>query len=239
MPEAVEFLENPKNVAENEGASEILLKGTGYGVRIIFPEGSSEETLLEKIRHFSSEATRLTRGMDLVLDFQGRTLSKEFLLRILSEFIWPGGFRILSWISYDADTLDLLRSSGFSTGEPAAAKTGGAKKESGANALLLVQSLRSGQRVEHEGDVVLLGHVNEGAEICASGSIFVWGRLKGVVHAGMGGGEHSISAGQFEAKQVRLGGKLCSSLGREMDWWGKAVIITLENDSLVVRELKL
>ena len=46
-------------------------------------------------------------------------------------------------------------------------------------------------------------------------------------------------AGQFEARQVRIGGKVSSPLGSEMEWWGKPVIITLENNSLVVRELQL
>lgn len=237
MAETVESLESPKGAAEHRGPSEILLKGTGYGVRMIFPESVLDDALLEDLRRFSGDAARLTRGIGVVLDLQGRTLPRAFLLRLLSEFVWTGDFRVLSWMSYNADTLDLLRASGFSTGEPSAGKS--EKKENAPNSLVLIQSLRSGQRVEHDGDVVLLGHMNEGAEIYASGNVFVRGRLKGVVHAGMHGGEFSISAGQFEAKQVRLGGKLCSSLGADMEWWGKAVVISLENDSLVVRELKL
>ena len=237
MAESVEFLENPKNIAEHERPTEILLKGTGYGVRMIFPEEKPENMLLEEAGRFSTEAARLTRGIDIVLDFQGRKLSRDFLLRLLSEFVWPGGFRILSWTSYDADTLELFRAAGFATGEPSSGKA--ERKNTPSNSLVLIQSLRSGQRVEHDGDVVLLGHMNDGAEIYASGNVFVRGRLKGVVHAGMSGGEYSISAGQFEAKQLRLGGKLCSSLGDDMEWWGKAVVVTLENNSLVVRELKL
>ena len=46
-------------------------------------------------------------------------------------------------------------------------------------------------------------------------------------------------AERFEATQVRIGGKICSSLGRESAWWGKAVLIALENGQLVTRELKL
>ena len=237
VAETVESLENPKDVAERRGTSEILLKGTGYGVRMILPEEKTDEELLREALAFSGDAARLARGIGVVLDFQGRSISRSFLLRFLSEFAWTGDFRVLSWMSYNADTLELFRASGFSTGEPSTARS--EKKESGGASLVLRQSLRSGQRVEHDGDVVLLGHMNEGAEICASGNVFVRGRLKGVVHAGMNGGEFSISAGQFEARQLRLGGKLCSSLGSDMEWWGTAVVISLENDSLVVRELKL
>ena len=233
----MQSLENLKNTVEQNEQSEVLLKGTGYGVRMVFPEAKTDDALMEELHCFSEEATRLTSGIGVALDFQGRTLTRGFLLRFLSEFVWTGDFSILSWMSYNADSLALLRSSGFSTGEPSAERV--AKKEHGTNSLVLIHSLRSGQRVEHDGDVVLLGHMNEGAEICASGNVFVRGRLKGVVHAGMHGGAFSISAGQFEARQLRLGGKLSSSLGSDLDWWGKSVLISLENDSLVVRELKL
>ncbi|GAB1427180.1 hypothetical protein MASR2M17_06060 [Aminivibrio sp.] len=46
-------------------------------------------------------------------------------------------------------------------------------------------------------------------------------------------------AGLFEAAQVRLGSKVSASLGSSMEWWGKPVIITCENNSLIVRELQL
>ena len=237
MAENMDSLEDRNNFPERDGGPEIILKGTGYGVRMILPEDMSDDALLEELLHFSGDAARLARGIGVVLDLQGRILDRSFMLRLLSEFVWTGAFRVLSWMSYNADTLEFLRSSGFLTGEPSSETV--ERKTGASNSLVLMQSLRSGQRVEHDGDVVLLGHMNEGAEICATGNVFVRGRLKGVVHAGMHGGQFCISAGQFEARQLRLGGKLCSTLGSEMEWWGKSVMISLENDSLVVRELKL
>ncbi|HOO87202.1 MAG TPA: hypothetical protein PK442_05825, partial [Synergistales bacterium] len=123
MAGTVESLENPKDTAEHRGTSEILLKGTGYGVRMILPETKTDEDLLQEALAFSGEAARLTRGIGVVLDFQGRTISRAFLLRFLSEFVWTGAFRVLSWMSYNADTLELFRASGFSTGEPTAARS--------------------------------------------------------------------------------------------------------------------
>lgn len=54
-------------------------------------------------------------------------------------------------------------------------------------ALFLNRTLRSGTRVEFPGHVVVLGDVNPGAEIVAEGNIVVWGRLRGMVHAGAKG----------------------------------------------------
>lgn len=45
-------------------------------------------------------------------------------------------------------------------------------------------TVRSGDMVEFDGNVVIVGDVNAGAEIKASGSIFVLGTLRGTAHAG-------------------------------------------------------
>ncbi|HZG66613.1 MAG TPA: septum site-determining protein MinC, partial [Herpetosiphonaceae bacterium] len=50
--------------------------------------------------------------------------------------------------------------------------------------LLVHRTLRSGQVLRHHGHLTLLGDVNPGAEIVASGSIVVWGRLRGTAYAG-------------------------------------------------------
>ncbi len=46
-------------------------------------------------------------------------------------------------------------------------------------------TLRSGQRIAHGGSVVILGDVNPGAEVLAGESVVVWGRLRGMVEAGL------------------------------------------------------
>jgi septum site-determining protein MinC len=49
---------------------------------------------------------------------------------------------------------------------------------------VIKRTLRSGQVIHHPGHVVIIGDVNPGAEIRAGGSVIVWGRLRGIVHAG-------------------------------------------------------
>lgn len=72
-------------------------------------------------------------------------------------------------------------------------------------ALFLTKTLRSGTRVEFAGHVVVLGDVNPGAEIIAEGNVIVWGRVRGVVHAGFKGNRKSvICALDLSAAQVRI-----------------------------------
>lgn len=66
-------------------------------------------------------------------------------------------------------------------------------------------SLRSGQKIEYEGSIVLMGDLNAGAEIIAGDNIAIVGALRGLAHAGAKGNKKAIiSAGVIDAPQVRI-----------------------------------
>src|SRR5215510_141067 len=59
-------------------------------------------------------------------------------------------------------------------------------------ALFLNRTLRSGTRIEFAGHIVVLGDVNPGAELIAEGNVIIWGRLRGMVHAGSRGNKDAV-----------------------------------------------
>ena len=66
-------------------------------------------------------------------------------------------------------------------------------------------SVRSGQKVEFEGSLVILGDVNDGAEVIAGENIIVLGDLRGLAHAGAKGNKEAIiAASSIEAPQLRI-----------------------------------
>ena len=66
-------------------------------------------------------------------------------------------------------------------------------------------SLRSGQKEEYEGSIVILGDVNGGAEVIASENIIILGSLRGLAHAGAKGNKEAIiAANQIECPQIRI-----------------------------------
>ncbi len=72
--------------------------------------------------------------------------------------------------------------------------------------------LRSGGKVAYEGNVVVMGDVNPGAEIIAGGSVIIWGRLRGVVHAGAEGDENAVvCALELLPTQLRIAGEIAVS----------------------------
>lgn len=66
-------------------------------------------------------------------------------------------------------------------------------------------SIRSGQREEYPGSIVICGDVNAGAEVVAGGNIMVLGALRGVAHAGANGNTMAmISANYIDVTQIRI-----------------------------------
>ncbi len=74
-----------------------------------------------------------------------------------------------------------------------------------ADALYLQMTVRSGQLIRHRGSVIILGDLNPGGIVVADGDILVWGRLRGIAHAGASGNrECLIMAVQMEPTQLRI-----------------------------------
>ncbi len=72
--------------------------------------------------------------------------------------------------------------------------------------LIVKRTLRSGQKIIHNGSVVIVGDVHESAEVVAAGDVLVMGRLEGVVHAGcMGELSSVVVAFRLNPRQVRIG----------------------------------
>ncbi|MBQ2887983.1 MAG: septum site-determining protein MinC [Firmicutes bacterium] len=70
---------------------------------------------------------------------------------------------------------------------------------------LVQRTLRSGQRLKFNGNVLVLGDVNPGAEIIATGHVVIMGALRGVVHAGAEGDKNAtVTALTLLPTQIRI-----------------------------------
>ena len=73
--------------------------------------------------------------------------------------------------------------------------------------LYLHQTLRSGQTVSYDGNILIIGDAHPGSEIIASGDITVWGILGGIAHAGKNGNVSAhVRALKLNAIQLRIAG---------------------------------
>jgi septum site-determining protein MinC len=73
--------------------------------------------------------------------------------------------------------------------------------------LYINQTLRSGQTVSYDGNILIIGDAHPGSEIIAGGDITVWGILGGIAHAGNNGNITSkVRALKLNAIQLRIAG---------------------------------
>ncbi|MBI5942930.1 MAG: septum site-determining protein MinC [Chloroflexi bacterium] len=85
-------------------------------------------------------------------------------------------------------------------------------------ALLISKTIRSGTRIEYPGHVVVIGDVNPGAEIVAEGNVIVWGRVRGMIHAGAKGNRSAfICALDLSANQLRIADEISATLKPQKD----------------------
>ena len=95
-------------------------------------------------------------------------------------------------------------------------------------------SLRSGQRMETEGSLVIIGDVNSGAEVVASDNIVVLGSLRGLAHAGAKGNKQAvIAAGTFDAVQIRIA-NIVKEINRDEEPLHKNCYIFVDGDKILI-----
>ncbi|MFN2291981.1 MAG: septum site-determining protein MinC [Anaerolineae bacterium] len=199
--------QRPENGREEKGES-VAIKGTSDGLIITLGPGPLFEVLEEMESRLSAKAS-FFRGGRVALRVADRPLSAEQLQSIGTRL---EGFGVSLWAVESehptthtaAEELGLEVSVHPVTPPPAPSPDHVPREE--LPGLVLRRTLRSGQAVHHAGHVVLIGDTNPGAEIVAGGDVIIWGKLRGIVHAGAMGDETAVvCALQLAPSQIRIG----------------------------------
>ncbi|MCB9112870.1 MAG: septum site-determining protein MinC [Anaerolineales bacterium] len=103
-------------------------------------------------------------------------------------------------------------------------------------ALFVSKTVRSGTRIEYPGTIVIFGDVNPGAEIVAEGNVIVWGRVRGMIHAGAKGDRSAfICALDLSANQLRIAEESSAMLKPQKD--PKPEIASINDEGKLQAEL--
>lgn len=95
-------------------------------------------------------------------------------------------------------------------------------------------SLRSGQKLETEGSIVVLGDVNSGAEVVASDNIVVLGNLRGLAHAGAKGNKKAIiAAGNLDTVQIRIS-NILKRINRDEEPLHRQAYVYIDDDKIII-----
>ena len=190
-----------------ETNSLIQIKGLRDGLLVSLDDAPWVTQLSALIEQVDSQPS-FFQGARLALDVASQVLHVNDLVSLrdqLSErgiFLWA----VISESPTTEQTAQLLGlATRISKPRPEESRTYAVDDLGEETALFLDRTLRSGTRIEFAGHVVVLGDINPGAEIVAEGNIIVWGRLRGMVHAGSKGNREAvICALDFSPMQVRI-----------------------------------
>jgi septum site-determining protein MinC len=199
----------------NETNSLIQIKGLRDGLLVSLNDASWEDQLDALISQVESQPS-FFQGARLALDVASQVLHVNDLVDLrdkLSErgiFLWA----VLSESPTTEQTSQLLGlATRISKPRPEESRRFAVEDLGEETALFLDRTLRSGTRIEFAGHVIVLGDVNPGAEIVAEGNVIIWGRLRGMVHAGAKGNRKvAICALDFSPMHLRIADEVSSSM---------------------------
>jgi septum site-determining protein MinC len=187
----------------------VSFKGTREGLAITLGEGAWREVLNELAAHLSRPgAQSFFQGARVFLETGTRALDVtqiEELIALLAQHQMT--LTAVSGAGGTQDAFERVRAAMPSPPEslePAEELVPTAPHET--YALLVQRTLRSGQRCQYAGTIVIIGDVNPGAQVIAEGDVIVWGKLRGVVHAGAAGNTAAwVGALILAPTQLRIG----------------------------------
>ncbi len=192
------------------------IKGIKEGILISFDDLEwryAKALLLEKI----SEKQDFFQGGKLVLSVGNAVLGTK-ALKELSETLSSHGITLHGVLGQSSVTQNAAQKMGLITKleKPVIKPEMNLKPLDtvieGESAVFVRKTLRSGYKVVYHGHVVVFGDVNPGAEIVATGSVIVWGRLRGTVHAGAEGDQSAVvCALDLSPTQLRIASKIATT----------------------------
>ena len=179
-----------------------ISKGT-KGITVILdpvmPFADLETEIVKKFK----ELAGFFKKCSMAVSIEGRKLSGEEERRVLELITDHTEIEVLFLMENDPDkeALYVDRVDGASQQRIEEEKAAISKN------FILQGTLRSGQTVESENSVVLLGDVNPGGKIMSGGSVIILGALKGEAYAGINGDENAfIIALDMQPTQLRIAG---------------------------------
>jgi len=206
-----------------QGRDAVIFRGDRAGVSVCLNPDAPFGVVVEELRRKLSAARDFFAGATVRLEAGNRTLD-AVEMRVLHELIRAHGLTLAETAGEalapaaapvaQAPTsapaplrqaLHVKRRARASNGAVEEAARGGAFDLEDEPCLLVRRTLRSGQRLEFDGSVVIVGDVNPGAVVVASGDVIVVGALRGVVHAGARGNVNArVIALRLNPTQLRI-----------------------------------
>ncbi|MDY6324135.1 MAG: septum site-determining protein MinC [Catonella sp.] len=184
----------------------VVIKANNFGLMVMLDPDMEFNALKDAIAKKFSESRSFFGDAEMALSFSGRKLSAAEEDELLTAILANVDFKVACVVDNDPEKeaqfkerLEQLE-----------------RVKDISLAKIYKGSFRSGQMMEFDTGVVVLGDVNPGARIISTGSIVILGSLKGEAEAGSNGNENAfIIALDMRPIQLRIGSMIARSQEEE------------------------
>lgn len=198
-------------------AIQVDIKGIREGLLVTLSEGEwaqLEQALMDELQRRGD----FLKGAKLIINVDAHDLNVAAMSRLRDQ-VTDSGLMLWGVLSNSAQTERSAQLMGLATRihdgsrEPEEAyedyEEAAPQAQGPDGGIMVRRTLRSGASVHSPGHITIIGDVNPGAEVVAGGNVVVWGRLRGLVHAGANGNEEAIvCAMDLAPTQLRIAGHI-------------------------------
>jgi len=177
----------------------VIIKSNKYGLIVILDEAPAFADLKQEVANKFQTSAKFFGNAQMALCFQGRKLSLEEEMELVQTIQENCQIQVISIVDENEATENLM-------------KQAVEKQEKQADLMDLQDgrfykgTLRSGQVLESETSIIILGDVNPGARVISKGNVIVLGSLKGNIFVGAAGNENAfVAALSMDPMQIRIG----------------------------------
>ncbi len=207
----------------------MVLKSNKYGINLILDGEMDFEELLEYILKQFKESEGFFKDAKMAISFEGRELTQEQEFRIVDTIMEHTTVNIICILDNDSLKEELIRQKIERFEEEQLGKTGEFYKG----------TLRSGQVLDCEASIIVLGDINPGAKVVSKGNIVVLGALKGNAYAGANGNEQAfVAALEMDPIQIKIGDVIGRSADKvtHVKWRGRKQQVVVEPQMAIVKD---
>ncbi len=201
------------------------IKGNPYGITLRLNENAPFESILEELDVKLKSSTKFFRNASVALKIENRMLSEEEEEILINHIEEISGVQVACILDDSKETTEYYQSMLQQAEEMKQELLNSeaqqeqwdkekvqeepwmeADRKEGNQGQFYKGTLRSGQVVESESSIIILGDINPGAKVVARGNIVVLGSLKGYAFAGAGGNDTAfVVALEMKPMQIRIG----------------------------------
>jgi septum site-determining protein MinC len=180
----------------------VVIKSNKYGITLFLDKQMEFQQLLTEIGEKFHASSKFFKDAQMVLAFEGRRLSEEEQMEVIRVIQENSALEILCIMEQDALKESYMKR----------ALEEQQQMQSNSDGRFYKGTLRSGQVLESETSIIILGDVNPGATVVSKGNVVVLGALKGTIHAGAAGNGHAfVAALNMNPMQIRIADAIARS----------------------------